>query len=110
MSPSRVPVLLSRFANRFANRSCFQEKSADKMAVMMSAIHLREMSGQSTTLRQLHQISEMPQPEALNLIDRLQKAGIVEITTNLGDAFESQITLNDATRRRLDRASMREAA
>lgn len=110
MSPPRVPVLLSRLANRFASRTCVRDEAADKMAIMLSAIHFREMQGQTTTLRQLHQISEMPQPEALSLVDKLQKSGIVEIETNLGDAFESRVTLNGDTRKRMNRASTREAA
>lgn len=81
-----------------------RDEKALRMAQMTSLIHLRELRGMTTTLRQLHQISDLDQPEALTLIAHLEAARIVTIERNLGDAFESTIALQETTRRRLDRA------
>lgn len=80
------------------------------MAEMTAAIHSRELEGETTTLRQLHHIAELTQPEALTVVDQLEQAGIVDIDHNVGDRFESTISLSESTRRRLDRATKGKAA
>lgn len=80
------------------------------MAQVTSAVHQRQMAGMVTTLRQLHTISGLSQPEALTVIAQLEKAGIVIISHNLGDAFESSIRLSEDAQQRLDLAASSDAA
>lgn len=68
---------------------------AARMAQLTSAIYARECEGEETTLRQLHKISDLSQPEALNTVSALERAGIVKIDTSLTDAFESLVVLTE---------------
>ena len=81
-----------------------RDLSAVQMAQMTSAIHLRAVRGETTTLRQLHKISDLGQPQALTVIAELERAGVVLIDRNLSDAFESVVSLSDEACDRLDRA------
>ncbi|MFU7528882.1 hypothetical protein [Qipengyuania sp. ASV99] len=76
---------------------------APDMVEVATAIQSRQAGGHATTLRQLHTISSLSQPQALTLIRALERAGIVHIESNLGDAFESTITLTEKAQRWLDR-------
>ncbi|MHA7818262.1 MAG: hypothetical protein ACX930_01305 [Erythrobacter sp.] len=110
----RSRVVKSRVFNRvaqwFTGSQSAHEEAALRMAEMTAAIYRREVSGERTTLRQLHRIAELGQPEALTVIAALEQAGIVGIERNVGDAFESTISLSEAARSRLDRASKGKAA
>ena len=75
-----------------------------RMAQVASAVHQRELIGASTTLRQVHKISGLSQPEALNIVAELERAQIVVIDRNTADAFESTIILSEEARRRLDQS------
>lgn len=107
-------ALLSYIHDRFASGSTSpvtrSKDAALEMAALTTALHSRELSGKRTTLRQLHHIAELTQPEALALVDRLERSDIVSIDRNIADAFESIITLSDDTRRRLDRVVEGKAA
>ncbi len=75
-----------------------------RMAQLTSAVHQRQISGISTTLRQVHKISGLSQPEALNIVAELERAKIVVINRNTADAFESTIILSEEARTRLDQS------
>lgn len=62
-------------------------------AVIMRALHRREAAGKSTTLRQLHLVAQLSQPEALRAIAELECEGRIVIEHDLHDALESPITL-----------------
>jgi DNA-binding MarR family transcriptional regulator len=79
------------------------------MAQVTSAVHQRQLAGMTTTLRQLHTATELDQPVALNLVAELERAGIVIIDRNIGDAFESTITLSEEARRQLELATAQKA-
>ena len=102
--------VLDRIAGQSRGARADRGRVALRMAEVTAAIHLRELGGLSTTLRQLHKITEMSQPEALGLIRRLENAGIVRIEGNLADAFESTVFLTGEARRRMDRAAQTKAA
>ena len=68
---------------------------AARMALVTSALHYREAAGQTTSLRQVHKIAGLSQPEALNIIAQLESAGVVSLEDNISDTFESLIHLND---------------
>lgn len=102
--------VFNRVAEWFAGPAIARDETALRMAAMTSAIHGREITGQTTTLRQLHRIAELTQPEALTVVAKLERAGLVEIDHNVGDRFESTISLTEVTRRRLDRATKGKAA
>ncbi len=71
---------------------------SDAMQKVAAALFLREQQGKVTTLRNLHEIAELPQPEAMLALGRLQKAGYVRIEHNLKDAFSSEVILTEGTR------------
>lgn len=112
MSRSRAAKsrVFNRVAQWFAGPAATRDETAVRMAEMAAALHSRETGGETTTLRQLHKIAELTQPEALTIVDRLERAGLVAIDHNVGDRFESTISLTERTRRRLDRASKGKAA
>lgn len=112
MSLSRAAKsrVFNRVAQWFAGSAAAHDEAAVRMAEMAAVLHSRETGGEVTTLRQLHKIAELTQPEALTIVDRLERAGLVEIAHNVGDRFESTISLTEATRRRLDRATKGRAA
>ena len=70
-------------------------------AIITKAIYHRESAGDTTTLRQLHRIVELAQPEALQLINALQSEGVVDIHENVHDALESTVRLTESTRNQL---------
>ena len=79
------------------------ELSALRVAQIALAIHERECLEKTTTLRQLHRITELTQSEALNTIDELEQLGWVSIERDIMDAFESPVTLTDKARHQLSR-------
>ena len=63
-----------------------------------AALYSRDVNGTATTLRELHQIAQLTQPEALSALGHLQKKGCVEIAPNLDDAFASRVSLTAVAR------------
>ncbi len=98
---ARVCKRFSAFRRSRSDGNAARQTTTVRMAQVTTAVHQRQMAGMATTLRQLHRISELSQPEALTVIADLERAGIVEINRNLADAFESTITLTEESRRRL---------
>ena len=110
----RLRNALKRVSRRLMN---WAEEATEKteelpvrMAQVTSAIHARELAGDTTSLRQLHKVTQLSQPEALSLVNQLEQAGIVVIEENLSDAFESKIHLSGKARLRLAEIRSREAA
>ncbi|MEP3421194.1 MAG: hypothetical protein ABJN35_05640 [Erythrobacter sp.] len=69
---------------------------------MAKALIRHHLEGYETTLRQLHKISDMSQPEALTVIAQLENSGIIAIDHNIGDAFESVVIVDADAQSRLD--------
>ncbi|MCK0128448.1 hypothetical protein [Erythrobacter sp. F6033] len=86
------------------------EDSLVEPAAVVRAIYQRERAGVSTNLRQLHTLTEMPQTKALRAVSGLERSGFANIESNMHDALESVVTLNDEMRAALDRAIARDAA
>lgn len=63
------------------------------MHQLLRALDAREKCGKSTRLRQLHHISQLSQHEALRVVAMLEGDGFVVVERDLGDAFESVVTL-----------------
>lgn len=80
-----------------------RQSTTDTSAMVAHAIYRRENAGQSTTLRQLHHIVAVGQPEALRLVRELEAKGMVVVTDVVHDALESRIELTEVTRHRLTR-------
>lgn len=91
-------------------RAVVRDTGAMDMPEITTAIHLRQRAGHVTTLRQLHKVCELTQPEALTVIAELEHAGIVLIEHNVADAFESTVSLTEEARLRLERVSHSTAA
>ena len=72
-----------------------------KTALLAHAIYRRENSGLTTSLRQVHHIVDIGQPEALRLMRELEADGKAIITYDIHDALESQIKLTASMRDRL---------
>ena len=62
-------------------------------ALLIEVVHHRECSGQTTQLRDLHGLLDVPQPVALRLAYRLEQEGSVLIENNLSDTFASLVRL-----------------
>lgn len=69
--------------------------------MMTDAIRLRELSGQRTTLRQLHIMLDIPQPTALRIAYLLEREGMVTINEDLNDRLESELRLTNEIKDRL---------
>lgn len=68
--------------------------STHEMERLTAILRQREASGQTTQLRQLHSLADIPQPRALTTARLLEQAGLVTIVPDLADAFASQIRLS----------------
>lgn len=99
-----------RIAAYFGESQDGVDALALRMAKVTSAVHIRETAGHVTTLRQMHKICDLEQPEALSVVAELERAGILVIERNLGDAFESAVMLSEDAKRRLAKDSDRKAA
>lgn len=100
---SSAPALVARIANWLGVDRQLNETDADdaltvRKGEIVQALKAREAAGTVTTLRQLHTVTGLNQPEALSLANHLERDGVVRIDRNLGDAFESLIVLTDATK------------
>ena len=82
-----------------------QSQQMSQMAEMTRALAQQRTEGFQTTLRQVHKISGLTQPQALTVITQLEQAEIVTINHNIGDAFESVIILSSNAESLLEDAS-----
>lgn len=80
------------------------------MTRLASAIHTRQLSGEKTTLRQLHTICDMDQPQALAALAQMRLAEIVTVEQNVSDEFESLVILSDDASELLSQSARRDAA
>lgn len=62
-------------------------------ALLIESVQLRSDAGLTTTLRDLHDLLEAPQPIALRLVHSLEKEGIVTIQRDVTDALASSVTV-----------------
>ena len=62
-------------------------------ALLIESVQLRSKSGLATTLRDLHDLLEAPQPIALRLVHSLEKEGIVTIERDVADALASTVSI-----------------
>lgn len=81
-----------------------------RLSQMASLLDHREHVGQRTTIRQLHTLCEMEQPEALSMLAELRRTGVVAIEENTTDEFESVITLKQSGLNHLIAAASDKAA
>ncbi len=95
----------SRLSAWKRGRATVKHTATMNMTQMISALHSRQLAGRVTSLRQLHKICDLSQPEALTAITELEDAGIVLIKRNVADAFESTVVLTQDARERLDRVA-----
>lgn len=63
-------------------------------SVLAKAIYQREQSGEATTLRELHKITELTQQRALKAADELQRAGALKIEGDMLDALGANVALS----------------
>ena len=101
-------VACARIVNWITGRENTRDVAAMRMAQITSAIHARTIRGEGTTLRQLHKISNLEQPQALNVVTELERSGVVQIDRNMSDAFESLVSLTEDAKSRLDEAQNEE--
>ncbi|WP_152434559.1 hypothetical protein [Erythrobacter sp. THAF29] len=78
--------------------------------LVAQAIHARASAGEATTLRQLHKITQLTQPEALKVVAELERANLLSIEHDVHDALESTVILDDAMRVSLAQIARRNAA
>lgn len=73
------------------------EKREERLmtALLVDAVQYRQTRGQTTTLRDLHSLLDIPQPVALRIAHKLQEVGVLEIESNMTDAFASTVTVSD---------------
>ena len=79
-------------------------------ATIVYAIFLRERSGATTTLRQLHKITALSQTDALKAVSDLERAQMVLVDRDIHDALESELSLTRIMRAALEQAGDRNAA
>lgn len=72
-----------------------QSEEVERLARMTLTIHSRQRAGKQTSLRQLHTITDLSQPEALAIVAQLERAQVVSIERDMADAFESKVTMSD---------------
>ena len=96
-------------AARDADAAC-TPSSTEAAAMIAHAVYQRENASQTTTMRQLHQIVEMSQPEAIRTVRDLESAGMVEIAHDITDTLESRVMLTPRMRDRLETILRRNSA
>ena len=74
------------------------------------AIHARAVAGEATTLRQLHKITHLTQPEALRAVAELERADLLSIEHDVNDALESKVLLDEAMKASISQIARRDAA
>jgi DNA-binding MarR family transcriptional regulator len=99
-----------RLANVREARTQGPVSQTEHAAMIAHAIYHREKAGRSTSLRQVHIIADINQPEAMRTINDLERDGMIVIEHNLFDALESQVALTEHMRTRLDTILRRDVA
>ena len=79
-------------------------------AIIAQTLFAREKTGQTTTLRQLHHITQITQPAALRILAYMERTGEVTVQEVVHDSFESTIVLSDKKREALKSQIKRDAA
>ena len=74
---------------------------SEAAAIITQTVYKRELAGHSTSLRQIHRLAELSQPDALRIVGALEKQGMLSIEADLHDALESRIVLTRPTRDRI---------
>ncbi len=99
---------------KLASFTRVKDASADPVSLcaraIMDALSAREQEGETTTLRQLHLVTDFSQREALKAVAALEELELVEVDRNLHDALESRIDLTEEMRKRLADSNRRSAA
>ncbi|MEM7700856.1 MAG: hypothetical protein AAF251_02855 [Pseudomonadota bacterium] len=62
-------------------------------ALLIECVQLRSKSGLATTLRDLHELLEEPQPIALRIVHSLEEEGVVTIDRDVLDALASTVEI-----------------
>ena len=70
-------------------------------ALLVEAVEHRRSAGQITTLRDVHELLETPQPVALRIVQKLEADGVVQIERDIADAFASVVTVKPPVANRL---------
>ncbi|MEM7664556.1 MAG: hypothetical protein AAF250_01745 [Pseudomonadota bacterium] len=104
-----VQIAKWRRQRRDAIRKATSAPIADTL-IIASVIYEREFEGSATTLRELHKLSDLSQPQALNAIAQLDLEGMVVIEHDTQDELASEVTLTNAMRAQAARISRRKAA
>lgn len=86
------------------------ERSRLLAALLIDAVRHRELHGQTTSLRDLHRLLDVPQPLALRLADRLRDEGVVLVEMNDADAFASVVRISRSVANQMDAAKRRRDA
>lgn len=98
----RAKARLMRDKLRFGKQSVLESAEPLKgHALIAQTLFAREKAGQTTTLRQLHHITQIAQPAALKLLADMERAGDVTVDEALHDTFESTILLSKQARETL---------
>ncbi|WP_390582679.1 hypothetical protein [Erythrobacter sp. MTPC3] len=77
---------------------------------MAQAIYSREQNDMPTTLRLLHQVTPLTQPQALKAVAELEKSQMVVLQREANDVLASSIILTDEMRSQLSSAQQKSAA
>ncbi len=111
LSMGKVHACIARLAARRTRDTHLRvEPTNPKLEKVKGVILNRQLGGEETTLRQIHKFSGLDQPQALNLVAQLEREGVVEIERNLNDAFESIVSLNEDSVRRMRRTKRKKIA
>ena len=105
-----ISAIYRRWVQRANDAAPVLEGDLVLMTRLASAIHTRQLSGEKTTLRQLHTICEMEQQQALAVLAQMRMAKIVSIEQNVSDEFESLVILSEDASLRLSQSATRNAA
>ncbi|MBD2841859.1 hypothetical protein [Erythrobacter rubeus] len=79
-------------------------------AAIAKAIRVRESQGYETTLRHLHNITQLSQPEALRAAAELERSKMIIIERDLHDVLQSRLELTAEMRQNLDEIAHSDAA
>lgn len=93
--------LRERFDARRDNGDALFPAGGESAALIAHALYRREMNGVTTTLRQVHHLVDIGQPEALRIIKDFEGRGLILIEQDINDELESKVALSEALRQRL---------
>ena len=102
--------LRARIQNARTDTCAAEQSPTEHAAIVAHALYQRERADRTTTLRQLHQIVELTQIEAMHAIRELETGGMVTIADEIDDALESRVELTPAMHQRMAKILQRAAA